>query len=376
MTKHMSSPLERIGLERLRSTLRESDLKVRLLSPGTNTESGPADGQPFSLALELRGLGENRILRVAIVRSVPYEKLTALQRHARLLRTRSPDSIPLLLVPHLTPRARAALRKARINHADFGGTISVREPGIRIEVTGSTHKYAWEQPSGTVNIFSDRSSLVLRVLLGNAKQPCRASAIAQRAAVTKGWVSIVGRALIEAGYVERNAHGLRVVDAPRLLRDWTDAYNWRRNPAKSYHSPLERDAVIARLPGLMEKRSTKWALTLLAGSSLIAPHVEHDQVHFYVEADRMEDLDQAIRRDLYLEPASEGGNVHILRPYYKFSAFFEFERIKEVHVVSALQLFLDLFDYPVRGREAAELVLRTRLSESFGLSARETASLL
>jgi hypothetical protein len=49
-----------------------------------------------------------------------------------------------------------------------------------------------------------------------------------------------------------------------------------------------------------------------------------------------------------------GGNVHIIRPYYAQSCFFNSQKINGYPIVSKLQLYLDLYNYQPRGREHAE----------------------
>ena len=49
-------------------------------------------------------------------------------------------------------------------------------------------------------------------------------------------------------------------------------------------------------------------------------------------------------------------------PYYRESAFYDRQMSKGgMKVVSDLQLYLDLYDYPVRGREQAEHLYERRL---------------
>jgi hypothetical protein len=56
------------------------------------------------------------------------------------------------------------------------------------------------------------------------------------------------------------------------------------------------------------------------------------------------------------EPA-EQGNVVLMKPYYKTSVWHGMDVIGGVPVVSPLQLALDLWHYPLRGREQAEHLL-------------------
>jgi len=46
--------------------------------------------------------------------------------------------------------------------------------------------------------------------------------------------------------------------------------------------------------------------------------------------------------------------VILLYPYYKYSAFYGKLKIQGLWVVSDIQLYLDLYKYPLRGVEQAE----------------------
>ena len=50
-----------------------------------------------------------------------------------------------------------------------------------------------------------------------------------------------------------------------------------------------------------------------------------------------------------------------MMPYYKNSAFYDSREVENLRVVSDIQLYLDLYGYPVRGREQAEHLYDKRL---------------
>ena len=58
-------------------------------------------------------------------------------------------------------------------------------------------------------------------------------------------------------------------------------------------------------------------------------------------------------------------------PYYRVSAFFDRQEASGLPVVSDLQLYLDLYDYPLRGREQAEQILERRLGPKLEAAERE-----
>ena len=62
-----------------------------------------------------------------------------------------------------------------------------------------------------------------------------------------------------------------------------------------------------------------------------------------------------------LEEARQGENVVLMLPYYKNSVFYGRQKAKDLWVVSDIQLYLDLYNYPIRGLEQAEHLFEKRL---------------
>jgi hypothetical protein len=92
---------------------------------------------------------------------------------------------------------------------------------------------------------------------------------------------------------------------------------------------------------------------------LVAPYAEFDVVDVYVH-----DIDAGVRvaSELGAREVERGSNLRISVPYYRISAFFDRQEAAGLPVVSDLQLYLDLYDYPLRGREQAEQILERRLA--------------
>ena len=68
---------------------------------------------------------------------------------------------------------------------------------------------------------------------------------------------------------------------------------------------------------------------------------------------------------LDLKEADQGANLVLMRPYYKHSVFYDSQEVEGLRVVSDIQLYLDLYGYPVRGREQAEHLYDKRLKKLF-----------
>ena len=87
----------------------------------------------------------------------------------------------------------------------------------------------------------------------------------------------------------------------------------------------------------------------------MAPYVRPTTIHFYIK--NRNKADDIVRR-LNLRPTEKGGNVSMVLPYDE-GVFYCATKVNGVNVVSKVQLYVDLFNYPARGEEAAEAMLRT-----------------
>ena len=218
------------------------------------------------------------------------------------------------------------------------------------------------------NIFSAKSARVLRVLLVNAAKNWNERELAKEAEVSSGLVHYVCKSLIELGYLSRSAQNrLVLVDPVRLLKRWAAYHQYDKvNTFLDYYTfEREVDRFIQKLSTIKKSR---YALTALAGAALIAPHVRPVDVHMYVY--NKEDV-VVMAKALDLQPIPKGGNVKFVIPY-DTGVFYGLqtvnirisdEVISVVNVVSNVQLFVDLYNFPARGEEAASHLLEHILKE-------------
>jgi hypothetical protein len=113
---------------------------------------------------------------------------------------------------------------------------------------------------------------------------------------------------------------------------------------------------LPRLRPTLEGR--RWALSLHAGASLVAPHAEWRRIHLYLDADPSGA--RALARAAGWRWVQEGV-LSLMLPFYSESVWRDQEVRRGLPVVSVLQLALDLWHYPLRGREQAEHLLETKL---------------
>jgi len=272
----------------------------------------------------------------------------------------APGDVWVLSRPPKTELQR--LRERGENFVALNGAVRLVSDWLLLDRTDLAPRGRPPAMTRRTDPFADRNSLIARTLLAHPGRVWGVRALATHAGVALGTASQVLKSLTRSGAVrfEQSGRTARVSldDPARLLRLWFAAYTWERNEMVAFHAPLgDPTRFIRRLPKLL--KDTRWALTLQAGASLVAPHASWDRVHAYVDAASRAELIHVGRAHGWT-PAEEGQLV-LMKPYYRTSVWEGVEQAGTVPVVSELQLALDLWHYPLRGREQAEHLLRGAL---------------
>lgn len=380
MVNNTGAALESRAIEAVEVLLRDKlGVRVhRLAAP--LIQSPHARASRFDAAFEMPVGGDRRVIYVEFKARPLRALVEEFRRAAKALHDEDPTAIPLLVVPRLTDRMRGELRLAAVNHADLSGAMFLREPGFFVDLEGSNERLADLRVS-RVDPFSDKASLVLRALLANPQDSLRVTDLANSTGLTKGWVSLVAAELNRRGYVTRESPerltGYRLADPVRVLLDWSAHYSWSENRIEPHASGLSSDELLERLPTLLGDSRSDAALTLLAGAGQIAPHVSYDHIHLYVARSQFDRFRSEARTALFLQPVhSHGGTFSLIDPYYAHSALYDRQRVGELPVVSNVQLYLDLVNYPLRGAEATAMLVRTTLTRQLGLTAEQVRELV
>ncbi len=307
-------------------------------------------GNQIPVAGEVKPVGEPWSIRSAIHR---------LSEH----RDQHPEYLPLLLSESIGPKGRALCKQYRIAYIDLSGNCYLEWGDIYID---KARDDARSRPTKRAkSLFSDRASLVIRAALKNVGQPQQVRALSRQLDVSPAWVSQILRRLISAGYATRVGGGALISRPLDLLDDWAASYDFRRrNELRSFFcEAVSPDQVIARLALVSTDAVGRYALTLHAGASLVAPFAKYHETHIYVDPSLLqEETERAWKEALDLQPVETGGNVYLTWPYYKEGAFYGSRKIDGVWVASDVQLYVDLYNYPVRGREQAEYLKQQRLA--------------
>lgn len=200
------------------------------------------------------------------------------------------------------------------------------------------------------NVFSPMASRVVRVFLVNPKQEWSILGLSKEAQTGYGHTYRVVKTLLRMGLCRKTEENRVVVaSAGELLTRWASYYDFALlNKMNAYYSLDEDLDEFVRKLSAVGGCNLRYALTLHAGAALVAPHVRPANIHLYVESETLGEWQKL----LSLQLTELGGNVFLVEPYDE-GVFYKVQRIKEVCVVSNVQLYVDLYNYPARGREAA-----------------------
>ncbi len=264
------------------------------------------------------------------------------------------DHLPLLISDYLSEPLQAFCREAGVPYLDLSGNAWIEHPVLVIHRSSQPPRFPTSKPDRTP--FADKASLVLRFLFAEG-QTGGVRELARSVGLNPGYVSRIIKAAEELGYVRilRNK-SIRLVAPEEVLGDWASIYHWKRNRIRHFTLPKRggEDSLLTRL-----KESQNAALTMHAGANLIDKYVDYRGWHIYC---RTVHEQTALEKDLALTQVESGaGDVILMQPYYRESAFYGLRFLGGVPVVSDLQLYLDLFHFPVRGQETAERILTMRL---------------
>lgn len=210
-------------------------------------------------------------------------------------------------------------------------------------------------------IFSDKSSIILRVMLSQPQRKWVARDFEKEFRVGKSRAASVLSILRKNGFVGgkasgRTAHNI-LLNPKELLDEWTKFYSFDSNKTYLYYSSIKN--VLPKLKTYFHNNSLadNYALTLHTGANLLTRYVNTDNTYCYLNCAKFDEVLLDLRQSLNFKELKKGGNVFIVKPHYKESIFVNKQQIKGFNVVSNLQLYLDLFSFPQRGREHAQYLL-------------------
>ena len=329
--------------------------------------------RPFDLSFELTS-GTNRILVFGEIRQAPSPKVLAeIGPWIQRMKALKPDAAFAVVAPGLSSQAQAYCVANAIDFLDLAGNISIQVPGkFTLQRLGrrSPERNQPSDSSRSMNVFSGRSSRVLRVLLEKprvwsltdiakelAAEGKRVQQIFRQPiefAISQGSISKALSSLEEQLWIRRQGSAVLVPEPRRLLVEWAEKYKerYRWRLRSSFELPNPFGSGVSRInQGLQEEFAGVYAFTAAAAASLIAPFVELDRVDIFLGSE-----ERGARLRELTERESTGPKLRLIYPYDN-GVFLYSMREDGVPIVSNLQTYLDLYARGGRDLKQADYLL-------------------
>jgi hypothetical protein len=288
------------------------------------------ENKEYQLFIEVKSSGEPRI----IAEVAGYMKAKGVDL----------SGYPVIVAPFVSSRGREMCKNLGLGFVDLEGNAYLKFNGVLIELWGKDSRI--KEKRVQKRLFTTKATWVFRRMLSVPRREWIFVDLAKKAGVSLGQVYKVVNKLVLEGFIEKRRGAITLSKPSELLDAWAEIYRFEDQSITGYYCPLKDQKSIFN--ALREVPPEKYALTLGAAASLVAPFVRSTDVYLYVK----EDSDKMIKA-LKLKAVEFGGNVHLVVPIDD-GVLFDTQQVEGLNLVSNIQLYLDLYNYPMRGREQAE----------------------
>ena len=257
------------------------------------------------------------------------------------------DTYTIIVAPYVSDRGRQLCQELNIGFVDLSGNAYLKFGTVLIERYGKDNIN--KEKRVLKQLFTTKSTWLIRRMLVQPEREWTTLELAESAGISLGQVYKVTEKLAAERYLTKERGAIRLSNPGSLLDAWVEEYDFNSQRMTGYFCMMkDRDMILACLK---DTEYNGYALTLGAGASLIAPFVRSNDTYLYSN-----DLDR-MTEAMDLEPVEFGGNVYLIEPSDE-GILFDVQKIDGLSIVSNIQLYLDLYDYPARGREQAEHLRR------------------
>ncbi len=339
-----------------------------------DVKTQPKDG--FDVEFQLQSGQRSIHVYGEIKPAVSPKLLEQLAPWIRRMRSLRKDVAFVLICPFLSLRSQTYCIENGIDFLDLAGNISINVPGAftlqRLGMRGESTDRSSTEQLPTTNVFSGRSSRILRVLLEQIK-PRTLTEIASELeaetsrtsrafltqklnfAVSLGAVSKALSSLEEQLWIRRQNSSIVVPEPRRLLLEWAEKYKerfrWRLRSSFQASNPFGKTpAEIDQ--GLKSLVATPYVFTA-AAAAVDAPFIDLDRIDIFL----LPNQDDTRLRQLPPTPMSQG--IPTLRFIYPYDegVFLYSNRQSNFPKVSNIQAYLDLYAQGGRDLKQADVLL-------------------
>jgi hypothetical protein len=331
--------------------------ETRVLGTADEVEFG---NQRFDRVIDVRLKGRDiRLVIEAKSSGYPRDVQSAA---ARLLAMRSSATgvVPIVVAPALSAGSREVLQRMGIGYWDRGGSLYLDGPSVLFWIdrpvpTTETRRIG--------SVYRGRRAQVLHALLLDPFQEWHIDVLARRAEVAPSTVHQTLTFLEDQLWVEKRGSGPQAV---RLLREpgkvldaWALEHSLSRYRPHRYHRWVQRpEDLLDETAAALDGAGVDHALTLESGAQVVAPFATGESRLTLLAADSPK-IDNVMRAQGFGQV--EGGeNVLILTTRERSPLMFQ-QRVQGARIVSDIQLYLDLFASPRRGKEQAQHLRAQRI---------------
>jgi len=270
---------------------------------------------------------------------------------------KEPQSYPMLASYFVTSRVREICREEGAGYLDLAGNCYLQMDDLYVEKV--VEKNPFQRPGRPTSLFTPVSSRVFRAMLGEPNRTWALSELSGIAQVTLSQTSKVCGRLVDEDYAKRTKKQIQLTQPGKLLDAWREQYTLDKSTRVAYYS-FDRvpEQFMARVAAVGKERGWRYAVTSFAAASLIAPFVRGVGITTWYINDAM--AVDSWAKALDLRPVESGPNVLLLIPYDP-GVFYGTQVINDITLVGNIQLYLDLYANPERGKEQAEFLRQEKL---------------
>lgn len=235
--------------------------------------------------------------------------------------------------------------ESRLNFYSPNGASRIEIPGFCYIVKVQNRKKTVKGNSGTV--FVGKASSLPRLFFSVPTKKWTQYELADAANITRGYASTNLKKMIENGYILCNDGQYELIEPDKMLNDWVAVYRFDRFVKKQMFAMHfnNYDDGLFKLHNILQENHIKFAFMGPTGAYLRCPYMEQNIITAYVN-----ELPYEMGK---LFPVEKDGNVVLYVPQSE-RFFLGQQEIRNLPVVSDIQLYLDLIKMPGRNEDQAE----------------------
>jgi hypothetical protein len=274
--------------------------------------------------------------------------------------TPTTPTVHMVAAPAISQSSRELLRDEGLAYWDRSGSLYLEVPWAFYFIDRSKQG---KTERSIRNVYRGSTAQVLHAMLIEPDRRWHVQELAEIAEVSSSTVHEVFTFLETQLWAEKVGSGpgtVRTLAKPGALLDaWASEHSLQEYKTRRFYRWAQsRGKLKSDVLRLLHDNRIEYALTLASGAEYVAPYttsVDNLQLLVPEATDMAELADKG-----GLKPVESGENVTFLVSKERAPLMFR-QRIEDIDIASNIQLYLDLWAWPRRGKEQAEHLRSTKL---------------